>query len=119
MDFKRREIPDAVPVTLLLSGLFLPNLSVRLVSLLVIILVILLARMLTDRELPGGDLKLICAMTFFLGIVGVLLVLLTVAVEAAAVSLVRHRPAKRDIPLCTYVAPAFILLCAANLIIGG
>ncbi len=118
-DHRRREIPNIVPVTLILSGLFLPNLSVRFASLLVMILVILLAKVLTGRELPGGDLKLICAMTFFLGMVGTLLILLAVAVEAAAVSLIRRRPARREIPLCTYVAPAFILLVAANLIIGG
>ena len=118
-DLRSREIPDLVPAVLLLCGLLLPQRIPRLISLLATVPVIALTRQAGGGELPGGDVKLICALSFFLGAPGLFAILAAVLLEAAAVSLCGHRPLKRNIPLCTYVAPAFILLSASNLILGG
>ena len=119
VDRKRREIPDIVPIVILVCGLFEPYLILRLVCMIGMLIVLMLAHAITKQELPGGDLKLILAMTFLLGISSVLLILIIVGIEIAAASLIGRRYDRNSIPLCTYIAPAFILLSAANLILGG
>ena len=119
MDRKRREIPDIVPIVLFVCGLFEPYLILRLVCMIVMLIVLMLAHAITKKELPGGDLKLILAMTFLLGISSVLLILIIVGIEIAAASMIGRRYDRNSIPLCTYIAPAFILLSALTLIMGG
>jgi len=116
MDYKKREIPDAVPIVLILASLPKGVIPVRLLITILALLILLLAERLSKQELPGGDLKLICAVMFANGPAETLVILLLAGLGSVVVSLVKKQPWKRHIPLCTYVAPAFILLGAAKLI---
>ncbi len=116
MDYKKREIPDAVPIVLILTTLPKGSLLGRLFIMILALLVLLLAEKLSKQELPGGDLKLICTTVFATGPFESIVILSLAGLSAIIVSLARKQPWKRHIPLCTYVAPAFILLEAAKLI---
>ena len=116
VDYKKREIPDAVPIVLILTSLPKGFLLGRLLIMILALLILLLAERLSKQELPGGDLKLICAMVFATGPFESIVILSLAGIGSIIVSLARKQPWKRHIPLCTYVAPAFILLGAAKLI---
>lgn len=118
-DYKKREIPNAVPIILLLMGLLSGNLLLRLASMIFTLLILQLTAKTTRQELPGGDLKLICAMAFSIGPAETIFVLALAGVGSVVVSLVKRLPLKRNIPLCTYVAPAYTVLAAANIIFQG
>ena len=116
-DWKRREIPDTVPAFLILTGLLPgPGLVFRLLSMLAAAGVLLAAAKLSGTGLPGGDFKLLCALTFSCGIAETLAVLVLAGFGALVVSLIRRKPARRSIPLCTYAAPAYLLAGAAHFI---
>lgn len=119
IDYKKREIPNAVPIILILMGLLSGNILQRLLVLVFTLLILLLASKITKQELPGGDLKLICAMASSVGLFETILVLALVGIGSAVVSLIKKLPLKRNIPLCTYVAPAYTLLSVTNIILQG
>ena len=114
IDYKRREIPDIVPIVIVLCGLSL-DLSVvyGIVWLTIMILGLWLASKLTETEIPGGDFKLLCALSFTCGLMEIAIILALTALGALLVSMIMHRKILRKIPLCTYVAPAYILSQAA------
>jgi len=76
MDYKKREIPDAVPIVLILASLPKGVIPVRLLITILALLILLLAERLSKQELPGGDLKLICAVMFANGPAETLVILL-------------------------------------------
>ena len=114
IDYKLREIPDIVPIVIVLCGLSL-DLSVvyGIVWLTIMILGLWLASKLTETEIPGGDFKLLCALSFTCGLGEIAIILALTALGALLVSMIMHRKILRKIPLCTYVAPAYILSQAA------
>lgn len=116
VDYKKREIPDIVPVTLILASLPKGYLPERLIAMILAALILLLAEKISGQELPGGDLKLICSVIFANGPFEALAILIFAGLAAMLVSLAKKQLLKRHIPLCTYAAPAFILLEAAKLI---
>ncbi len=115
-DYIKREIPDIVPIALILAGLPKGYLPERLCMMILALLILFLAAKITKQELPGGDLKLICSAVFAVGPVESIVILSLAGLSAVIVSLATKQPWKRHIPLCTYVAPAFIFLEAAKLI---
>ena len=114
IDYKRREIPNVVPIVLMLTGLIsAPHLILfRLAGLAMIASSFILAAKLTNGETPGGDFKLLSALAFSAGVPTVLIVLMLSGIMAVAVGLIRKKDAvKRHIPLCSYVAPAYVIAC--------
>lgn len=109
-DYRRREIPNAVPLLLLLTGILRGTmLSYRLLAMLVIILALYLAERLTGERAVGGDCKLLCTLTFSTGLITAMSVLLLAGIGAALVGFARGLPMRRSIPLCTYAAPAYMV----------
>ena len=109
-DFKRREIPNIVPIVLLTSGLLCwDTILYRLIAMLIIAGVLVLSAKLTKSELPGGDFKLLCALTFSAGVSATLSAMLITDVAAIAVALIKKEKLTRHIPLCAYICPAYIL----------
>ena len=110
VDGKRREIPNAVPLLLILSGfLSFPNFW-RIMGLILPAALLLVAAKLTKSEIPGGDLKLICALGFACGLPELAAILFLSGMGAAAYGFLRRLPIRRHIPLCSYVAPAYLAL---------
>ena len=110
IDYKRREIPNVVPIVLMLTGLIsAPHLILfRLAGLGSFIL----AAKLTNGETPGGDFKLLSALAFSAGVPTALIVLMLSGIMAVTIGLIRKKDAvKRHIPLCSYVAPAYVIAC--------
>jgi len=113
VDYKRREIPNLVPVLLLLTGLLLgwQTLPLRLLSLFLTAGVFLLSAKLTGNTVPGGDFKLLSALAFSSGLVCVGAAMVLTAAGAVLVGLFTRNKLRRHIPLCTYVAPAYVIAC--------
>ena len=114
IDYKRREIPDIVPIVIVLCGLSL-DLSIvyGIVWLTIMMLGLWSVSKLTETEIPGGDFKLLCALNFTCGLVEIAIILAFAALGTLLVSMILHRKFLRKIPLCTYIAPAYILSQAA------
>ena len=68
VDYKKREIPNLVPVVLLatgiLSGAFIVS---RLLLMICVAFILWLEGRITKQGLPGGDVELMCALTFSAG----------------------------------------------------
>ena len=115
VDYKERVIPDEVPLSLLIIGLFSGNIPFRFLTMFLTLGVLLIAEKLSGQPLPGGDLKLLCTLAFSAGLFDLLIVLFLAGLASVIVGLVKREPLSRHIPLCTYIAPAYILLCAIQL----
>lgn len=113
VDYKRREIPNAVPIVLLLTGLLIgwQTLPLRLLSLFLMAGVFLLSAKLTGNTVPGGDFKLLSALAFSSGLMCVGVSMVLTAAGSALVGLLTKKKVSRHIPLCTYVAPAYVIAC--------
>ena len=117
VDYKKREIPNLVPVVLLATGIMSGAFIVsRLLLMLCVAFILWLAGKITKQGLPGGDFKLLCALTFSTGLPTLLGVLFCVGLGAILMGAVKREPMKRNIPLCTYVAPAYLVMSAYLLI---
>ena len=119
IDFKRREIPNAVPVVLLVSGFFAFSSFWRIIWLIIPAVLLYMGAKLTNNEIPGGDFKLLCALGFACGLPELAAIIFMSGIGAVVCSLIRHLPLKRHIPLCTYVAPAYLTLHIIGLMLGG
>ena len=117
-DFKRREIPNIVPIVLFASGLLCwDTILYRLIAMLIIAGVLVLSTKLTKSELPGGDFKRLCALTFSAGVTATMSSMLITDVAAIAVALIMKEKLSRHIPLCSYICPAYILSAILQLIL--
>ena len=117
-DYKRREISNLVPLVLLFTGLLdYETILLRLFCLLVMVLILWLSGKVAKAELPGGDLKLLCALAFSCGILQTVIMLLLTGIASALIAWIRKRPVFRNIPLCSYVAPAYF--CVLSIIFVG
>ena len=118
IDYKKREIPHLVPITLMVTGLFSPEkIGFQLFQAGITLISFLVAARITKSGLPGGDFKLLCALTFSVGLVNMLCIFFLAYLFAIIENIARKETMKRHIPLCSYVAPAYILLFAAQYII--
>ena len=117
-DFNKREIPDAVPIVLLLTGLATgwEVIVYRLAGMLLTAAVFFIAAKLVESDLPGGDFKLLSAMAFSTGIPILIASLVLTGLGAVIIGIVRKQPTKRHIPLCSYIAPAYTIVCGLQII---
>ena len=108
-DFKRREIPNIVPICLLATGLILwDNLPIRIASMLLMALILWLASKMSS-PVPGGDFKLLTTMVFYSGLMWTGGAMAVVGAMFVMITLVARKPWKRSIPLCSYMAFAYFL----------
>jgi hypothetical protein len=101
-DYNRREIPDAVPIVLLLTGLLTgwEVLLYRLAAMLLTAAVFIIAAKLSKSGIPV-----------------LLASLLLTGLGAGIVGIAKKQPTKRNIPLCSYIAPAYTVVCGLQLIL--
>lgn len=110
-DYKKREIPNLVPIILLLVGSFFDFSPIKsIVGLTVPAVLLLITAKLTRSEAPGGDFKLLCALGYACGLPELAAIIFLAGIGAATYGFIRHLPIKRHIPLCSYVAPAYLTL---------
>ncbi|MEA4894658.1 MAG: A24 family peptidase [Oscillospiraceae bacterium] len=111
VDFRKREIPDLVPLALLIvGGIFAFSLFWSIISLVVPAILLFAAAKITKNEIPGGDFKLLCSLGFACGLRQLTAIILFVGIGALIYGFIKHLPVKRHIPLCSYIAPAYIAL---------
>lgn len=117
VDYKRREIPNTVPLILIATG-FVSGIYVweRFVIMLALGVILWLSTKDTNNPLPGGDFKLICALTFSVGLPITLAILLFVGLGAIFMSILCGLPLSRHIPLCSYTAPVYLLILFFSLL---
>lgn len=119
IDGKRREIPNAVPLLLILSGFLSFSSFWSIMGLIIPATLLLAAAKLTKSEIPGGDFKLLCALGFARGLPELVAIIALSALGAMAYGFIRRLPIKRHIPLCAYVAPAYLVLHLTTFALGG
>ena len=119
VDLRRRKIPNAVPIVLLSLGAFAFPTFWRIMGLILPAVLLLTAARLTKSEVPGGDFKLICALGFACGLPELAAIIVLSALGAMAYGLIRRLPLKRHIPLCSYIAPAYLVLHAIAFALEG
>lgn len=121
VDYRKREIPNAVPVILIAVGVtFGFSMIWSIMGLAVPAALMYIAANFTKSEIPGGDFKLLCSLGFACGLPMLTIVILLAGVGALIYGLILCLPIKRHIPLCTYVASAYIALqLAAYALEGG
>ncbi len=112
-DYRRREIPNVVPLVLLLTGLlFGGGIPLRLLALCLTAGVFLLLDRITGGGAPGGDFKLMCSLAFSASLHIFLATLLLAAVGAWLLGKLKGRRGNWHVPWCSYVAPAYLLASA-------
>lgn len=116
-DFKRRDIPNAVPILLLISGLFGFSMFWSILGLVAPTVLLFVAAKVTKSEIPGGDFKLLCSLGFACGLPALAAIIFLAGIGAIGYGLVKHIPIKRHIPLCAYIAPAYIAFQVIALVI--
>ncbi len=120
VDFKRREIPNFVPITLLLTGIaFSFSTFWSILGLVAPAVLLFITAKLTKSEVPGGDFKLLCSLGFTCGLQELAAVIFLAGIGAMVYGLIRRLPVKRHIPLCSYVAPSYIALQIIALVLKG
>ena len=117
-DYKRREIPNIVPIVILIIGIFCTKYHFNaILSLTSVAIIFWLTANATKHPIPYGDFKLLCALGFACGLWELLLILLVTGVLTLVMGTISHCPIGRNIPLCTYVAPSYIiLLCVKGVV---
>lgn len=111
IDFKRHEIPDAVPALLLVTGCFFAfSQPWRILGLVAPAILLFAASKITRSEIPGGDFKLLCSLGFACGLPTLTAIIFLAGIGAVVYGVIKRLPVKRHIPLCTYIAPAYIAL---------
>lgn len=120
IDFRKREIPDVVPITLIAVGSFLNfSLIKSILGLIVPAVLLFVAAKITKSEIPGGDFKLLCSLGFACGLQELAAILFLAGTGSVMYGLIRRRPVKRHIPLCSYIAPAYITFQMVAFVIEG
>lgn len=118
VDFKRREIPNIVPIVLLVTGcIFDFSLLRSIIGIVFPAVVLLVAAKITKSDIPGGDFKLLCALGFACGLKELAIYILLASMAALFYGFVRRLPVKRHIPLCSYIAPAYVTFQAIIFVI--
>lgn len=119
IDYKRREIPNVVSILLLFSGLLNFAGFWRILGLILPAALLLTVSKLMKSEVPGGDFKLVCALGFSCGLPELAAILFLSGIIAAAYGLIQCLPIKRHIPLCSYIAPAYLALHIIAFVLEG
>ncbi len=108
VDSRRREIPNSIPILLLISGTVGFSGLWSILGLIVPAVLLVAAAKITHSEVSGGDLKLLCGLGFACGLRELAAILLLAGIGLMAYGLLKRLPVKRHIPLCSYIAPAYI-----------
>ena len=116
-DYKKRIIPNIVPLSILFLGCFtaIPWLN-KIISLGLMVLVLVLTTLISKKKSGGGDIKVYCALSFALGLETFILI-----IEKLIRKIQKEQnrdgnkndegaPAVKTIPLCTFIAPAYIIV---------
>jgi Flp pilus assembly protein protease CpaA len=119
IDFRRREIPNVVPVVLMVGGSILHfSLFKSIIGLTVTAVLLLAGAKFTKSEIPGGDFKLLCSLGYACGLQEIVIITFLAGIGAMFYGFLKHLPIKRRIPLCSYIAPAYITFQAIAFVIG-
>lgn len=111
IDHRRREIPNLVPIVLLLTGaLFGQHTFWCIMGLLAPAALLLIAAHITKSEVSGGDFKLLCSLGFVCGLRELGAIIFLAGLGAIVYGMCKRLLINRHIPLCSYIAPAYITL---------
>ncbi len=112
-DYVARIIPNKVPLCLFLIGIFFDfSLKSAIIGLVVPMLVFIIANSITHSDFPGGDFKLLCSLGFAIGLFEIALIMVLTGVLVLITLKMKKLSLKRNVPLCTYVAPSYMLVQA-------
>lgn len=114
-DYKTRQISNVVPVLLIIAGFFsgVPF-PYKIIGLLAPLLSYFIIDKVRKRNSSGGDVKLISALGFNLGLPSLCVVLILTSL----IALIVVKSIKKTVPLCTYMVAGYGLF-VSSLLIGS
>lgn len=118
VDYRKREIPNTVPIALLVTGILAFSGLSSIMGLVIPLILMLATTGISKKDVPGGDFKLLCSLGFAAGIWEMAATLLLAGVLSIIYGLIRRLPIRRNVPLCTYVALAYVILQITLFITG-
>ena len=117
VDFRKREIPNIVPIVLLVTGLLNFTIYGSIIGIVAPAVLLLASEKISKSNVPGGDFKLLCALGFSSGLPGLVITIFFACIGAVVYGIIKQLPFKRHIPLCSYIAPAYIFFQAVLLLL--
>lgn len=111
-DHRTRTIPNFVPITILLCGLWTPiPWAAKIFGMAVLWIALAAAFKITKSRSGGGDIKVYCALAFALGITPLTIILFYTFLLVKLTAKIRKRINNKGqkVPMCCYIAPAYIL----------
>ncbi|KAB3527089.1 MULTISPECIES: prepilin peptidase [Alkaliphilus] len=113
IDLKTRTIPDYVPVLIMLVGLIDMEPLPAVLGLILVPLPYFIMALLKDNSIGGGDIKLMAACGFYLGLqagymASIVGLMLTIIIHFAY-SVIRSKKMTRSIPLGPYLGAGCII----------
>ncbi len=127
IDNRKREIPNIVPLLICGIGIIdsadCPEVLLRRF---VVAAIILGSYMVASgvegmARMGGGDIKLMAAMTIALGVFATAIVVFFTGLAAVVVSMIKYRGISKlkeaEIPMCTFVLPAYVITYAMAMLL--
>lgn len=112
VDYKRREIPNLVPILLLATGVSSGAPILYRLMLMLGIGGYLYRKYKKDKgSLPAGDVKLLSALYFSAGWIVTTCTFCCAAVGMKIMEIAKKQPPGGHVPLCSYMAPAYLFVC--------
>lgn len=112
-DYRTRTIPNSVPLVIFLCGCLTPSTIIsQTLNMIAMVVILFVLNKLCHYKSGGGDIKIYLSLSFLLGLIWVAAILcITIALHLLT-DLIRRRKHQKGtkIPLCTYVAPAYIII---------
>lgn len=96
-DIKTREIPDVIHIIIILAGLIQINMFQSLAGFIIVPLPFLISAILKEGSMGGGDIKLMAACGFFLGISGGILAIILGLMLTVFVNLLKKNKVRKKI----------------------
>lgn len=111
-DYKKRIIPNAIPILILAAGFFTSgSFLMKFVNLAAMVLIIVVAEKTLHQHSGGGDIKLYLALSFALGLLSLGIVLMeTILIYAIYHVLTKKGKLKgRRFPVACFVFPSYCI----------
>lgn len=120
-DHKDRVIPNRVPITILICGIFTTiGWTEKIAAFVIVAIVLVICTQILHHQSGGGDLKLYLSLALALGLAGFAIILAIAVLLCARSQAVRGRLGKKGdlLPMAVFIFPAYLIYMAFIFILG-
>lgn len=120
-DFKRREIPNWIPLGIFLCGFAIApdELLTKFLNLILLIVALVLASVITKKSSGGGDIKVYLSLAFAFNVFVLAILLAGTLLVRTIVKRVRGEKGKAiKFPMCCYLAPVYTVYAIFSIVVS-